>query len=143
MVLLTTTLTPTLSRAAGEGVEPNINPRRIELAVRLNALTRQQRNHSILNPHHHLTHAVARAFEIQQHVHHRLPRPVIRDLAAAVCFDYGDIRWVEQQVLRLACNALREHGRVLADPQLVLSLGCARIGECAHRVPCLLIVDAT
>ena len=45
-------------------------------------------------------------------------------------------------MLRLSRDALREHGRVLAHPQLVRSLWRARIGECAHGVPRVLVINA-
>ena len=68
---------------------------------------------------------------------------MIGDLAASICFDDGDIGRVEQQVLGLARYALREHGRVLDDPEFIFGFFAAGVGEGAHIGPRGFIVDPT
>ena len=68
---------------------------------------------------------------------------MIRDLAATIRFDDGDVRRIKQQVLGFACDALCEHGRVLDDPEFVLRVFVASVGERAHLGPRGFVLNAT
>jgi hypothetical protein len=58
---------------------------------------------------------------------------VVRDLPAAVAAHHGDVAGVDD-VLVAAGDALREHRRMLAEPDLVDGALVARRRQRAHRV---------
>ena len=74
---------------------------------------------------------MASAPQVQQRVGHHLAGAVVGDLAAAVGAHHGDVAGAEH-VFVAPGHALREHRRVLDQPEFVVGLGAARGGEGAH-----------
>ena len=103
----------------------------------------ERAKHAMLQPIDVLLDEDAQPAQIDERIGDDLPRTVIGDLAAAVGADQWNVRALAQQVLWFAGNPLREHWRMLADPDLVSgALAPGRI-ECTHRIVDRPIVDPT
>ena len=83
-------------------------------------------------------HADLEPAQVQQWVHHDLTGPVICHLTTTIHMDHGGVAR-HQHVFGLAGLAKGEHRVVLDQPQLILRIGTARIGETLHRTPDRLI----
>ena len=82
------------------------------------AVALQRLEQRLLEPEHVFLDVDAEPAQVDQRIGDHLPRPVVRDLAAAVARGHGDAARVEQ-VLGAAGDALGEDRRVLAQPELV------------------------
>jgi hypothetical protein len=72
--------------------------------------------------------------QVEQYVHHQLPRAMISDLTAAVALNDGDIAGVEQ-MFGFAADALGKYRRVFHKPHLIVGGLVALVGEGLHRLP--------
>jgi hypothetical protein len=93
----------------------------------------QRTDHRLLDPVDVFLDEVAGAAQIHQGIGHDLPRPVERDLPAAIGGDDRDRAGVAH-MFGPPGQALREHRWVLAQPQLVLRGFAATRGERLHRL---------
>ncbi|MPM65450.1 hypothetical protein SDC9_112346 [bioreactor metagenome] len=136
----------TLLRALGEHgvaarvIEPYIHARGMCHTVAGDAEMRQGADHGFFQAVDVFLDEIARAAQVDQRIGHDLARAMEGDLAAAVALHHGNGAGREQ-VIGLACNALREHGVVLAQPELVGGVGGAACGEALHGKGGVDIVD--
>jgi len=112
-------------------VQPHVDPGRAGDAVAGHPVMPQGAQHRLLEPVDVFLDEVAGALQVDHRIGDHLPRPVVRHLAAAVGGDDRDVAGREQ-VIGPAGQALREHGWVLAQPQLVGRVGCTAGGERLH-----------
>src|SRR5262249_43056413 len=90
--------------------------------------------HGALEPAHGVADAQAGTPQVEERIHDELPGAMIRDLPAAIDFEYGDAV-LAQHMLAPPCQPERVDGRVLGEPELVAGRRSARRGERLHRAP--------
>ena len=100
----------------------------------------QRAQHRLLQAVHVFLDEVAAPAQVDQRIGHDLSGAVVGDLAAAVGGDDRDVAR-RQHVVGLAGQALREHRRVLAKPELVGRVRVARGREVLHRLVGGQVVD--
>ncbi|MCY1366846.1 hypothetical protein D9M69_537540 [compost metagenome] len=120
-------------RMAARVVQPHVNAGRTGHAVAGHAEVVQCADHRLFDAVDVFLDEVTGALQIDQRVGHYLARAVVSHLTTAVGFHHRDVARREQVVVA-ARDALGEHGRVLADPELVGRIGGARLGERHHGV---------
>lgn len=106
----------------------------------VHAVIGQQVDYGLLHAIDQRLHREAAALEVEQQVADDLAGAVVGDLPATVDLDDGHAD-VPEQVFRLAGKALREHRRMLAEPQFVGRAVITLGGKGLHRTPGRFIVD--
>ena len=120
----------------------DVDAGRVRACPRGDAVCRKRGNHRLLQSRDETADTVAKPREIEQHIDHGLPRPVIGHLTTAVALHDRNIAR-RQQVLGLASLTLREHRRMLDEPELVRRVFITRCGEGAHRFEGFRVVAPT
>src|SRR5690349_6752222 len=112
----------------------DVHAGRILAALGLDAERGAIRDHGALEGGHEVTHAEAGAADVDEWIDDELAGAMVGHLPAAIDLHHRDVAGREH-VARVAVQPLREHRRMLEQPDLVRRVRVARVGDALHFAP--------